>query len=150
VHGVGTVGFTVSAQFGVPVIVIWALTRGITSYASEIVASPAAVEYATRRLSLRSPRQWPVAAVESKGAKGPLMGHTPPSPRPSGGTLGLATQHVFPLPILVLAGESTSLSQFARIESRYTYFFPRFPVRTPPCPTNLAYLKTVLINSSSG
>jgi hypothetical protein len=44
VHGVGTVVFTVSAQFGVPVPYIWALTRGITSYAREIVASLAEVE----------------------------------------------------------------------------------------------------------
>src|SRR6476660_7765661 len=72
VHGVGTVVFTVSAQFCVPVIVIWALTRGITSYASEIVALPAGVEYAAQWLSLRSPRQWPFAAVESKGAPCPV------------------------------------------------------------------------------
>ena len=44
-HEVGTVVFTVSAQFGVPVLnYIWALTRGITSYAREIVASLAEVE----------------------------------------------------------------------------------------------------------
>ena len=39
-HGVGTVVFTVSALFGVPVVPhIWSLTRAITSYAREIVAS---------------------------------------------------------------------------------------------------------------
>ena len=46
-HEVGTVVFTVSAQFGVPVVpYIWALTRGITSYAREIFASLAEVELA--------------------------------------------------------------------------------------------------------
>ena len=62
-HEVGTVVFTVSAQFGVPVVpYIWSLTRGITSYAREIFASLAEVEL----LSSRSSRQWPVVAVESR------------------------------------------------------------------------------------
>jgi uncharacterized protein YjbJ (UPF0337 family) len=44
VHEVGTVVFTVSAQFGVPVTNTWASTRGITSFARRIVNSPAEVE----------------------------------------------------------------------------------------------------------
>jgi hypothetical protein len=66
VHEVGTVVFTVSAQFGVPVVpYMWALTRGITSYAREIVASLAEVE---RRPAVpRAARaSGPVAAVERK------------------------------------------------------------------------------------
>jgi hypothetical protein len=41
VHEVGTVVFTVSAQFGVPVTNTWASTRGITSFARKIVNPPA-------------------------------------------------------------------------------------------------------------
>jgi hypothetical protein len=67
VHGVGTVVFTVSAQFGVPVPYIWALTSGITSYTREIVASLAEVE----RLSSRSSRQSPSRSGEQE-TKGPL------------------------------------------------------------------------------
>jgi hypothetical protein len=37
VHEVDTVVFTVSAQFGVPVIEIWDWAKGITILASEIV-----------------------------------------------------------------------------------------------------------------
>ena len=44
VHEVGTVVFTVSAQFGVPVTSTWASTRGITSFARRIVNPPAEVE----------------------------------------------------------------------------------------------------------
>jgi hypothetical protein len=67
VHEVGTVVFTVSAQFGVPVIDIWALTRGITSYASEIVTSPAKVEYAAYfTLSLSSLDE---QSAKEKGAR---------------------------------------------------------------------------------
>src|SRR6478752_10710738 len=36
VHEVGTVVFTVSAQFGVPVITIWPWSEGITSSARQI------------------------------------------------------------------------------------------------------------------
>ena len=43
-HEVGTVVFTVSAQFGVPVTNTWASTRGITSFARRIVNPPAEVE----------------------------------------------------------------------------------------------------------
>ena len=67
VHGVGTVVFTVSAQFGVPVVpYIWSLTRGITSYAREIVASLAEVER-RGRLPRAARATGPIAAVESKG-----------------------------------------------------------------------------------
>ena len=63
-HGVGTVVFTVSAQFGVPVVpYIWSLTRGITSYAREIVASLAEVE---RRFPRAARASGPVVAVESR------------------------------------------------------------------------------------
>ena len=44
VHEVGTVVFTVSAQFGVPVTITWASTCGITSFARRIVDPPAEVE----------------------------------------------------------------------------------------------------------
>ena len=66
-HGVGTVVFTVSAQFGVPVLpYIWALTRGITSYAREIVASLAEVERRPAAFLAQLAPVAPVAAVESK------------------------------------------------------------------------------------
>ena len=66
-HGVGTVVFTVSAQFGVPVLpYIWALTRGITSYAREIVALLAEVERRPAAFLAQLRASGPVAAVESK------------------------------------------------------------------------------------
>ena len=42
-HGVGTVVFTVSAQFGVPVITIWGLSKDITSLARYIELLPVIV-----------------------------------------------------------------------------------------------------------
>jgi hypothetical protein len=49
VHVVGTVVFTVSAQFGVPALKIWALRSDITSVAREAVVSLAGVELMTDR-----------------------------------------------------------------------------------------------------
>ena len=65
--------FTVSAQFGVPVPYIWALTRGITSYAGEIVASLAEVE---RRPAAFLAQLAPVAHSQRSraGDKGSALG----------------------------------------------------------------------------
>jgi hypothetical protein len=51
VHEVGTVVFTVSAQFGVPVANIWALINLFTSSASELSLPLARVEYAHQKES---------------------------------------------------------------------------------------------------
>jgi hypothetical protein len=81
VHGVGTVVFTVSAQFGVPVPYIWAPTRGITSYAREIVAALAEVE---RRPAAFLAQLAPVAESQRSRArdKGSALGQLPTSRYP--------------------------------------------------------------------
>ena len=93
-HGVGTVVFTVSAQFGVPVVpYIWSLTRGITSYAREIFASLAEVE----RLSSRSSRQWPSRSGREQETKGPLWVRSRPArsrcERPLSANSGLSVEN---------------------------------------------------------
>ena len=70
-HEVGTVVFTVSAQFGVPVTSIWALTRGITSYAREIVTSIVGVEYRPAAF-LAQPALVASRSGREQGAKSPL------------------------------------------------------------------------------
>jgi hypothetical protein len=75
VHEVGTVVFTASAQFGVPVLpCMWALTRGITSYAREIVVSLAEVERRPAaflaQLAIVAQSQW-----SSARDKGSALGH---------------------------------------------------------------------------
>jgi hypothetical protein len=73
VHEVGTVVFTVSAQFGVPVVLyIWALPRGITSYAREMVASLAEVERRPAAFPRAARASGPSRSGREQETKGPL------------------------------------------------------------------------------